>query len=139
MSLESKAKTVYELMQKRKEWLEDFSAGALGNQEAYDRARENRPLYEQGVKYVPLEEAQKEITLAKDEAEMWKKNRNIYVEKKNKLYAQVEAANKILDEKIAAWNEAYSLEANDLQSRASDDLEEVKAILSQNQKENKPE
>jgi hypothetical protein len=60
-NLEDTAKTIYELMQKRKEWLEDFSAGALGNQEAYARARDNRSLYEQGVKYVPLVDAQKEI------------------------------------------------------------------------------
>lgn len=48
-------------------------------------------------KWVPLEEAQKELAIVKDEVEMWKKNRDIYVEKKNKLYAQIEAANKILD------------------------------------------
>lgn len=59
MSIESKAKTIYELTQKRKEWLEDFSKGALGNQEAYTRARDTRSDFEQGVKYVKLEEAQK--------------------------------------------------------------------------------
>jgi hypothetical protein len=37
-----------------------------------------------------------EIANAKDEVELWKKNRNIYVEKKNKLWKQIEEVKKLL-------------------------------------------
>lgn len=57
--IESKAKSISEIVQKRNQWLEDFKNGALGNQEAYARARDNRPLFEFHSKWVPLEEVQK--------------------------------------------------------------------------------
>ena len=45
------------------------------------------------------------------------------------LEAKIEAANKALTEKIERWKTAYSMEANDLQWQAANDLEEVKSIL----------
>jgi hypothetical protein len=117
-NLEDKAKTIYELMQKRKEWLEDFSAGALGNQEAYARARDNRSLYEQGVKYVPVVDAQKREAALLDQLD-------IVTKRNNELGNTINSANKILLEKLKAWRDAYSLEANDLQAEAIRDLEEV--------------
>jgi len=64
--------------------------------------------------------------------------RQIYPEWK-RMKAQIEAANKLLDEKIKAWDEAYSLEANDLQWAASVDLEAVKTILFPRNREQGPE
>lgn len=97
MSLESKSKTTKQIYSLCTQRIESLAMGACGNQKAYKEAAELGKIVE-GGKWVPLEEAQKELTIAKDEVEMWKKNRNIYVEKKNKLYAQIEAANKILSE-----------------------------------------
>jgi len=91
MSLESKAKTIYELMQARKEWLQDFSDGALGNQEAYARARDTRYLFEQGVKWVPLKESQEAIKeVHKDYIEEY--------EARAKLKQKIAEVNKILDD-----------------------------------------
>ena len=73
-------------------------------------------------KYVAEVFVQKEITEAKQIAVAVEEDRKL-------LESKIEAANKLLDEKIKAWDEAYSLEANDLQWAASVDLEAVKTIL----------
>jgi hypothetical protein len=88
------------------------------------------------VQVVTLEFAQKEIErlnqayllLNNSLSECAKKGRK-YLDETENLEAKVEATNKLLNEKIKAWDEAYSLEANDLQWEASRDLGEVKALL----------
>ena len=77
-------------------------------------------------KWVSLEDAQKEIAENKTEFE----RNNAFTHKRIlELEGVIEAANKILDEKIKAWDEAYSVTCDDLQWRASDDLQEVKKTL----------
>ena len=73
-----------------------------------------------------LKDAQKEIAENKTEFE----RNNAFTHKRIlELEGVIEAANKILDEKIKAWDEAYSVTCDDLQWRASDDLQEVKKAL----------
>jgi predicted RNase H-like nuclease (RuvC/YqgF family) len=78
-----------------------------------------------------LGKTQKEIDLCSEtisdliEKKQSAESLNIYYDEK------LEAADKKLDELIREWENAYSLEANELQSIAIDDLKKVKAILSQ--------
>jgi len=84
-------------------------------------------------KYVAEVFVQKEIATLTFEATLspsfFRAKCKVLTVENTQLKQQIESANKLLDEKIKAWDEAYSLEANDLQWAASVDLEAVKTIL----------
>jgi hypothetical protein len=67
IDLDSKSETISSLTHRRKEWLEDFKNGALGNQEAYARARDNRGNLEFLARWVPLEVAKEAVKEARVE------------------------------------------------------------------------
>jgi len=113
MTLESKAKTL-----------------SVWYIEAHDKTEGVGEEFEN--KLVSLVDAQKEIAELKLVADSAHKNaqwtmdaNRRQVEHIKALEAKIEAANKKLLEKLKAWRDAYSLEANDLQAEAIRDLEEV--------------